>query len=130
MGNDLTDKQKRFCEEYVVDWNATQAAIRAGYSEKTAHSIGNENLRKPEIKIYIDLCRIETARLAGASALAMVRELLKIIKDKKTSTKDRIKAIEVVNKMLGFNEPDKLDHTTQGQPLKAVINFYNPNAGG
>lgn len=45
----LTDKQRRFVEEYTVDFNATQAAIRAGYSEDTAYSIGSENLKKPEI---------------------------------------------------------------------------------
>ena len=46
----LTDKQKRFCQEYLIDLNATQAAIRAGYSAKTARSIGNENLTKPDIQ--------------------------------------------------------------------------------
>lgn len=47
----LTGKQKRFVEEYKVNGgNATQAAIKAGYSEKTAYSIGEENLRKPEIR--------------------------------------------------------------------------------
>ena len=45
----LTAKQEAFCKEYLIDLNATQAAIRAGYSEKTAYSIGNENLNKPEI---------------------------------------------------------------------------------
>lgn len=50
----LTDKQQRFVEEYLIDLNATQAAIRAGYSEKTAYSIGNENLSKPEISDAID----------------------------------------------------------------------------
>lgn len=48
-GAKLTPKQKRFVEEYVIDNNATQAAIRAGYSEKTAYSIGQENLKKPEV---------------------------------------------------------------------------------
>lgn len=46
----LTDKQRRFVEEYVRDFNATQAAIRAGYSANTAYQIGSENLRKPQIK--------------------------------------------------------------------------------
>jgi phage terminase small subunit len=46
----LTAKQARFVEEYLIDLNATQAAIRAGYSAKTAHSIGDENLRKPAIQ--------------------------------------------------------------------------------
>lgn len=49
----LTDKQRRFVEEYPIDFNATQAAIRAGYSEKTAYSIGHENLNKPEIQSAI-----------------------------------------------------------------------------
>jgi phage terminase small subunit len=51
---ELTPKQKRFVEEYLVDLNATQAAIRAGYSAKTAYAIGEENLRKPEIKAAVD----------------------------------------------------------------------------
>jgi phage terminase small subunit len=46
----LTDKQQRFVEEYMIDFNATQAAIRAGYSEKTARKIGQENLTKPDIQ--------------------------------------------------------------------------------
>lgn len=45
----MNDRQKRFVQEYLVDFNATQAAIRAGYSAKTAYAIGYENLRKPEI---------------------------------------------------------------------------------
>lgn len=47
--SELTSKQLKFCEEYLVDLNATQAAIRAGYSEKTAKEIGCENLTKPNI---------------------------------------------------------------------------------
>ena len=50
----LTAKQQMFCDEYLIDLNATQAAIRAGYSKKTAYSIGQENLNKPEIKEYIE----------------------------------------------------------------------------
>lgn len=49
----LTPKQQRFCDEYLIDLNATQAAIRAGYSEKTARVIGQENLLKPALKSYI-----------------------------------------------------------------------------
>lgn len=49
----LTEKQKRFCDEYLIDLNATQAAIRAGYSKKTAKQIGQENLTKLVLKNYI-----------------------------------------------------------------------------
>lgn len=50
----MTNKQKRFCDEYLIDLNATQSAIRAGYSPKTAYRTGFENLNKPQIKEYIE----------------------------------------------------------------------------
>lgn len=50
----MTTKMKRFCDEYLKDFNATQAALRAGYSEKSAKAIGCENLTKPAIRAYID----------------------------------------------------------------------------
>ncbi len=53
ISDKLTQKQKIFCEQYLVDSNATQAAIRAGYSKKSAYSIGSENMQKPKIKRYI-----------------------------------------------------------------------------
>jgi len=59
---DLTEKQKRFVEEYLVDLNATQAAIRAGYSKDTAYAIGWENLRKPEISEAISTARQEQTK--------------------------------------------------------------------
>ena len=49
----LTEKQKRFCDEYLIDLNATQAAIRAGYSKKTAKQIAQQNLTKLDIQEYI-----------------------------------------------------------------------------
>ena len=49
----MTAKQQRFCDEYLIDLNATQAAIRAGYSEKTAGVIASENLKKPYLQEYI-----------------------------------------------------------------------------
>ncbi|HCQ8179607.1 terminase small subunit [Morganella morganii] len=49
----LTDKQEMFCREYLIDLNATQAAIRAGYSVKTANRTASENLSKPDIQIRI-----------------------------------------------------------------------------
>ncbi len=50
----LTLKQQKFADEYIISGNATQAAIKAGYKEKTATQTGAENLRKPYIKTYID----------------------------------------------------------------------------
>lgn len=49
----LTEREKRFCNEYVIDFNATAAAIRAGYSKKTARRIASENLTKLDIQNYL-----------------------------------------------------------------------------
>lgn len=76
--NKLTAKQERFCDEYIIDLNATQAAIRAGYSEKTAHSIGNENLTKPEIQNRIKEKQQEIQERNKIKADDVVQELAKI----------------------------------------------------
>lgn len=74
----LTAKQKRFVEEYLCDLNATAAAIRAGYSSKTAYSIGEENLKKPEIKNAIDKAMAERSRRTGINQDRVLRELAKV----------------------------------------------------
>ncbi len=75
---ELNDKQKRFCEEYLIDLNATQSAIRAGYSKKTAYSIGDENLRKPEIKDYISKLKNNRSERTEITADMVIQELAKI----------------------------------------------------
>lgn len=70
----MTDKQVRFVEEYCVDFNATQAAVRAGYSERTAYSIGWENLRKPEIADAIKE-RMDALAMSAEEALLGLSEI-------------------------------------------------------
>lgn len=70
----LTALQVRFVEEYLVDMNATQAAIRAGYSEKTAYSIAHENLRKPEIVAAIAEAREKQQQRTEITADRVLRE--------------------------------------------------------
>lgn len=67
----LTPKQKLFADEYIKSGNAKDSAIKAGYSPKTAYSIGNENLKKPELKSYIDakLAEIESHKIADAKEI-------------------------------------------------------------
>ena len=74
----MTKKQKRFVEEYLIDLNATQAAIRAGYSPETAGSIGAENLKKPEIKSRIDKAMAERSRRTGINQDRVLQELARI----------------------------------------------------
>ncbi len=70
----LTAKQKRFGDEYCVDLNQTQAAIRAGYSKKTAYAIGWENLRKPEIRKYVD-ARLKEHAVTADEAIKMIGDI-------------------------------------------------------
>ena len=78
MAKKLTSKQERFVEEYLVDLNATQAAIRSGYSKKTATAIGAENLTKPDIADAIAAARKELSEKTGISAERVLAELAKI----------------------------------------------------
>ncbi|MBQ5399340.1 MAG: terminase small subunit [Ruminococcus sp.] len=74
----MTKKQKRFVEEYLIDLNATQAAIRAGYSPDTAKEIGCENLTKPNIKAAVDKVLAERSRRTGVTADRVILELARI----------------------------------------------------
>lgn len=79
----MTEKQKRFCDEYLTDLNATQAAVRAGYSKKTAYSIGEENLRKPEIKEYIEKRMAEKESQLIANQDEVMRYLTAVMRREK-----------------------------------------------
>jgi len=74
----LTEKEKNFCHEYVVDWNASRAAREAGYSEKTCAVIGSENLTKPYIQQYIAYIKDDYEMLCGISKTKQIQELQKI----------------------------------------------------
>lgn len=120
-GEYMTRKQKRFVEEYLVDLNATQAAIRAGYSPNTAGSIGEENLKKPEIKNAItsllddmaasniatvqEIMEHLTAVMRGETTeeiLILVGNGVQQITTKQVSAKDRIRAAELLGKRYGL----------------------------
>lgn len=162
----LTDKERRFCEEYVIDWNGARAARAAGYSEKTSNVKASQLLTKVNIQAYIEEVQKDLSKLTGVTAARNILELKKIaytnISDlkrdwltleefdnlteeqkaaiaeisttettfgedgKKTSIKfklhDKQKAIEMLNKMLGFNAPEKQERTIVGGE-KVTINF-------
>ena len=74
----MTKKQKRFVEEYLVDLNATQAAIRAGYSPQTARDIGCENLTKPNIQNAIATAMADRSRRTGINQDRVIQEIAKL----------------------------------------------------
>lgn len=162
----LTEKERRFCHEYIIDWNGARSARKAGYSEDSAREIASQNLTKLHIKQYIDFIKIDIEKEAGITKLRQLNELAKIaystishlhdcwielndweqIKqnnpnaldaiesiDTKTEYKTynrggeeesdveikyvkiklypKISAISEINKMLGYNAPDKSEST-------------------
>lgn len=82
----LTAKQRRFCDEYLIDLNATQAAIRAGYSEKNARNIASENLAKPNIKAYIDERMTEKESQLIATQDEVLKYLTSVLRGESQST--------------------------------------------
>lgn len=74
----MRPKQEKFCLEYLVDLNATQAAIRAGYSKKTAGRIGGENVHKPEIMAKIAEMRAKQEKRTEITADRVIEELARV----------------------------------------------------
>jgi phage terminase small subunit len=100
----LTAKQNQFVREYIIDFNATQAAIRTGYSHKTAGSIGSENLQKPEIKqaIRAALNNLADLVLIEASVIvkALMQEAFSTAEDSTSSS--RVSALDKLAKIAGL----------------------------
>lgn len=98
----MTPKQKRFCDEYLIDLNATQAAIRAGYSKKTANVIGMENLTKPYLKEYIEnrMAEKESELIAGQDEVLQYLTAVMRGEDKEerltTNALGEVETIEIV----------------------------------
>ena len=74
----LTPKQARFVAEYLVDLNATQAAIRAGYSRKTADSIGLQLLRKTQVALAIQKAQEDRARRVELTQDEIIRDIMEV----------------------------------------------------
>ena len=74
----LTDRQERFCQEYLIDLNATQAYIRAGYSARTAHNCASRLMAKAGVRARIDELMAVRSRRTGVTQERVVRELARI----------------------------------------------------
>ena len=108
----LNPKQKRFCEEYVIDLNATQSAIRAGYSKKTAGVSGWEILKKPYISEYIAKLRQDMqdrTKITADNVLNRVNDLATEAEDDNT----KLRANDMLMKHLGLYEKDNKQSSTE-----------------
>ncbi len=121
----LTARQTRFVEEYMIDLNASAAARRAGYSMKTAHRQGQENLQKPAIRQAIEAKQEEIANAPGAvSAEWIIGEMRKVAAGENTNTRDRLKALELLGKIQGLFVDRKEVSGRDGGPL--LVEFVDP----
>ena len=143
----LTDKQKRFVEEYLVDLNATQSAIRAGYSEQTAYSIGQRLLKKVEVQEAIQQAQNKRSERTQITQDEVIRRLIEnvdismgkkatVITIPSKSENGEVvgndvaqfvyepsaanKALELLGKHLGIFK-DGVDITSGGKPLQPTI---------
>lgn len=98
----LNAKQQAFAEEYLKDKNATQAAKRAGYSEKTAYSIGVQLLKKSEIQEFLKEKQEEAAANTTITVTGIVEKLREIASNPLAKDSDRIRALELIGKYLGM----------------------------
>lgn len=127
--------------------NATEAAKKAGYSAKTAYSIGPENLNKPEIRAYIDERKQAEEELLGFSRFTQIADLIEIKKrclqqvkmkslmnpaealtgeappemEFEFDARAAISAITEMNKMMGYHAPEKHDLTSKGEQLQPIV---------
>jgi phage terminase small subunit len=139
----LTPRQTAFVREYLVDLNAAAAARRAGYSEKTARKIGQENLTKPDIAAAIEAAQRERAERVQVTAEEVLQRLAEIargevrtevatkvgIVDLPPSFSDRNRALELLGKHLGmFVDRHELSGPG-GSALPVAVNVYLPSNG-
>lgn len=123
----MNARQRKFCDEYLISGNATDAAIKAGYSPKTAKQIGQRLLTYVDLKQYIDaeLEKLHSAKIADAQevlgyltsvmrgqhteqTLQFIGDGMQAITDIEVSAKDRIKAAELIGKRYALFS-DKMD---------------------
>ena len=101
----LNDKQKRFCEEYIKDLNATQAYIRAGYSKNGAKVSASQLLANPNIREYVSFLQVEREERTKVTLDSVVFRIDAIADDGEEN--NRLKALDMLMKHLGGYTADR-----------------------
>ena len=127
----LTDKQEMFCKEYLIDLNATQAAIRAGYSKKTASVIANENLIKPYIQERITELKESRSNRIEMTSDGVLKELKNWVEGDYTDlmmlTAKQIKELapEIRRLITGFKRTTRRIPGTDEEEIQIEIKFID-----
>jgi len=118
----LTEMQKRFCDEYINCLNGSEAARKAGYTQKNPDAIAIQLLRKTHVLDYLKQLQNKASKKLNISRDEILTRYWKLADNAKKDS-DKLKALELTAKMLGFNEPDKLDLSNKDGSLTPTINF-------
>ena len=109
----MNSRQTHFCQEYAVDHNATRAAIAAGYAKNSARVTGSKLLTNANIKQKLANIQAETATKLAITKESQIEDIQDIA-DKAKKSKQysaALKGKEIINRMLGFNEPEEVKHS-------------------
>lgn len=126
MENQLTPKQLRFVEEYMIDLNAKQAAIRSGYSPRSAEFQGSKLLADSKVSQVIKKRQEEFSKKKEITLEGLIEDLV-YIKDKNKDTfpPAAINAIKEIGKMLGLYAADKIEHSGEVKS-NVTVNYIVP----
>lgn len=125
----LNSKQQKFIDEYLIDMNATKAAERAGYSQKTAYSQGQRLLKNVEILTEVQRRQAASSNNAQKTRDDIIEDLERVVNKFLMAgnlTTNALKAIDMLNKMKGWYSPDKQEIVHKG----LTINYVKPKDEG
>jgi phage terminase small subunit len=122
--NKLTDKEEAYCQAFVNDpetrWNKYQSAVKAGYSENSAYSIGSENYRKPKIRARIDQLIEENRDIDKELIQRILEARKKVAFDETINAADRDKYLKALERYIGMDQ-QLIDVTSGGEKLPSTI---------
>lgn len=125
--NKLTSKQLRFIDEFLIDGNATRSYVAAGYSPKLAHTAASKLLQNSRIAELIKEKQEQVSKKLEVTRESIIQDLLDIKNNTKaTSPQHAIKAIEVISKMLGFDQ-GQIEEVKDDKEIKITIHTKNGN---
>jgi len=124
----MNDRQRAFCQYYAADPDGTAAAIKAGYSKRTAAAIASENLRKPELLEYIKQLQAEAEAARVADLVEVKRFWTATMRDEEQRVEFRLKASELLAKSSG-EFVQRVDLTAQVEADVEDVVFYIPDNG-
>lgn len=121
----LTAKQAAFVHEYMIDLNATQAAIRAGYKASNARQIAADNLSKANIQQAIQEARAAREKRSMITVEWVLAQIASIAQDEEAQQRDRLKALELLGKHLGMWEKRQDEDTSVKVTFEAEMEAWS-----